>query len=223
MGAALVNHSLVNLAERLRALGGHAIPEANRGAVFSTGVAELDAWLPEHGFGPGVTELRAPLARGGGTSLALSTLAALHAQSKTARVAWVDPEGSLYAPAVLQAGVDLQRLLVVRPTWSASRRIACKVAASGAFDLVVVDMHAPGSRGFATDERVVRKLALSGTCVLLLTNTLVSRSVPWPTSLRLELERRPGGQQPESLAITIGKDKLGHVGAKTLVALPHAA
>jgi CheY-like chemotaxis protein len=154
-------------------------------------------------------------------------VAALHAKSNVARVAWVDPEGSLYAPAVLQSGVDLQRLLVVRPTWSASRRMACKVAASGAFDLVVVDMHAPGSRGFATDERAVRKLALSNTCVLLLTNSLVSRTVPWPTSLRLELERRPGGQHPESLAVTIGKDKLGHVGAKTWVALPtekkHAA
>jgi hypothetical protein len=209
------NAAPANLAGELAQLKGR--PEKAT-QPLSSGIGELDGFLPQGGFGLGVTEFQSPLARGGGTSLAASTISALHACNPHANVAWVDPEGTLYAPFLAAAKVDLQRLLVVQPSWRDSRRIASKLVSSQAFDLVVVDMHAPSLRGMATDERAVRRLALASMPVIILTNSRVTRSIPWATNLRLELERRP-----EALAVTIGKDKLGHTGKKTLVPLPSAS
>src|SRR5262249_45624559 len=82
--------------------------------ALATGWRELDAVLPDHGFPRGVVELAAPHALGGGTSVALSVVRAAQEKDPRAFCAWVDAEGTLYAPGVAQAGVDLRRLLVVR-------------------------------------------------------------------------------------------------------------
>jgi hypothetical protein len=118
--------------------------------------------------------------------------------------------------------VDLDRLLVVRPSRPALARTAVKVAASGAFELVVIDAHHAQdlayAKAFGQSARqrsdggalVVRKLALaaeeSGTTSLLLTSarSFASRPIPWPVALRLEVERRP-----EALAVRVTKDRRG--------------
>ncbi len=211
---------------------------------------ELDFLLPDGGLPRGVVELAAPRALGGSTSIALAAVRAAQARSQGSWCAWLDPEGTLHAPGVVAAGVDLGRMLVVRGPRSELARMAMKVVASGAFDVVVIDYDAVPrakreSRG--RDERglfdpsgadrkrirrsgaprevrdgdkahlLVRKLALaaepSGATVLLLTNALEPRTLPWPVALRVELSR-PG---PRDLVVRIAKDKRGRIGlAKTI-------
>jgi recombination protein RecA len=208
------------------------------GSVLSLGWPELERVLPDRGLPRGVVELASPVARrpsaggfakGGATTIALRAVSAVHHADRDAWCAWVVPARapSLYAPAAMQAGVDLDRLLVVRPEPAALARTVVKVAASGAFDVVVVDAHAglggvvegaalprPGATRRSAPKAkvdgavVVRKLALAseekGTTFLLLTNAYAARPVPWPVALRLEVERRP-----EAIALRVTKDRRG--------------
>jgi recombination protein RecA len=189
-------------------------------SVLSLGWPELERVLPDRGLPRGVIEIASPVSkssamRGGATTIALRAVSAVHAADDKAWCAWIVPARApaLYAPAVMQAGVDLDRLLVVRPEHSALARTAVKIAASGAFDLVIVDAHAgldgrldqkPRMRADASV--VVRKLALAseekGTTFVLLTNTYAARPVPWPVAMRLEVERRP-----EAIAVRVTKDR----------------
>lgn len=66
-------------------------------------------------------------------------------------------------------------------------------------------------------EVLVRKLALlaeeAGTSILLLTDSLRPRAMPWPVALRLELTRRA-----DAIAVRVAKDRRGRMGlAKTWV------
>ncbi len=101
---------------------------------------ELDAALPDGGLPRGVVELAAPRALGGGASIALAAVRAAHARNERAWCAWVDPESTLYAPGVVASGVDLARLLVVRPPRTELARVAVKVAGARAFDVIAIDM-----------------------------------------------------------------------------------
>jgi hypothetical protein len=213
-------------------------------AVLGLGWPELERALPDHGLPRGVVEIAARPSSSaksrqdwrcsGATSIAIAAIRSVHAADEHAWCAWILPSTaavpSLYAPALVQANVDLARLLVVRPdtsqrTTSALGRTAVKVAMSGAFGLVVVDAplaHDLGGahRGRGADGAavVVRKLALaaeeSGTTTLLLTNALSARTVPWPVALRLEVERRP-----EALSVRITKDRRGTASSQHVVRL----
>lgn len=237
-------------------------------SVLTLGWPELERALPDHGLPRGVIEIAAlprlsprgshhsggsapESMRGGATSIALAALGAVHAADEKAWCAWITPAHvngqatpSLYAPALVRANVDLDRLLVVRPSPQALARTVVKVAASGAFGLVVIDVprhqdlcggvprrtssravttfqSSLGSREMGGDDGgavVVRKLALaaeeSGTTSLLLTSALASRSVPWPVALRIEVERRP-----DALGIRVTKDRRGRVSSQHVVRL----
>jgi len=110
---------------------------------------ELERVLPDRGLPRGVVEIASPMSklggtvalRGGATTVALSAIRAAHAADERAWCAWVTEANApaLYAPALVQAGVDLDRLLVVRPEHAALARTVVKVGGSGAFDVVVVD------------------------------------------------------------------------------------
>ncbi|MDB4942504.1 MAG: hypothetical protein JWP97_2038 [Labilithrix sp.] len=211
---------------------------------------ELEKVLPDHGLARGVTEIASPITkhgamRGGATTIALSAIRAAHAADPRAWCAWITEEGAspLYAPAVAQAGVDLDRLLVVRPSAADLARTVVKTAASGAFDVIVIDaphgldgrlaipIPAPGHergagkrtshgpRASRVDGSVViRKLALAGeekgTSSIVLTNLFTARAVPWPVALRLEVERRP-----ESIAVRVTKDRRGRSSSQHVVRL----
>jgi hypothetical protein len=215
---------------------GGMLPER---AVLSLGWPELEKILPDHGIPRGVVELASPpskpvaksaVTRGGATTVALAAVRSVHASDERAWCAWITPVDapSLYAPALVQAGVDLSRVLIVRPPSSALARTAIKVATSGAFDLVVVDAQtgqggldgrlAGGGRAKVDGAVVVRKLALAseekGAACLVLTNAYESRATPWPVALRIEVERRP-----DALAVRVTKDRRGRVASQHVVRL----
>jgi hypothetical protein len=212
--------------------------------VLSLDWPELECVLPDRGLPRGVVEIASPITkqgalRGGATTIALSAVRAVHVADGRRWCAWITESNAppLYAPAVAQAGVDLERLLIVRPSSVDLARTVVKVAASGAFDLVVVDAPSgldgklsisssnasasPQSAKRASRARVdgsivVRKLALAaeekGTTFLLLTNLYTSRAVPWPVALRLEVERRP-----EAIAVRVTKDRRGRASSQHVV------
>ena len=221
--------------------------------VLSLDWPELEKVLPDHGLPRGVTEIASPITkwgpsrlrgdgnvgamRGGATTIALSAVRAAHAADPRAWCAWITEEGAppLYAPAVAQAGVDLDRLLVVRPSSADLARTVVKTASSGAFDLVVIDAAngldgrlapvvpghrktPPAARARVDGSVIVRKLALAaeekGTSFLLLTSMFTSRAVPWPVALRIEVERRP-----ESIAVRVTKDRRGRSSSQHVVRL----
>lgn len=190
---------------------------------------ELEKALPDGGLPRGVVELAATTRmmssvrsahpfesmRGGTTTIAISAIRAVHADDERAWCAWITPKASgsmktpgLYAPALAQAGVDLDRLLIVRPDAPALSRTLVKAASSGAFALVVVDVPRGVIQNGNEGVVVTRKLALAaeeyGTTSLLLTSAREPRSVPWPVAMRLEVERRP-----DALAIKVAKDRRG--------------
>jgi recombination protein RecA len=194
-------------------------------AVLASEWPELDEVLPDHGFPKGVVELTAPHGLGGATSIALAAVRAAHKRDLRAYCAWVDTEATLFGPGVAKAGVDLERLLVVRPPPEDAGRIAAKVAESHACEVIVVDLPraslAPkrigrGAHRPLRPEVLIRKLALAtaqgGSTLFLVTDKLAPRDLPWPVALRLELDRAPG-----HIVVKVAKEKRGRVGARAVV------
>jgi hypothetical protein len=210
----------------------------NESGVLSLGWPELERVLPDRGLPRGVVEIAGEKMRGGGTTVSLAAVRAVHAADPRAWCAWITESkvSSLYAPALAQVGVDLERLLVVRPEPVDLARTVVKVAVSGAFDLVVIDapsgldgrltlpqdghgaraMPRRGSRARVDGAVIVRKLALAaedkGTTFIILTDAFTSRAVPWPVALRLEVERRP-----EAIAVRVTKDRRGRASSQHVV------
>ncbi len=191
--------------------------------MLALGWPELSELLPDRGLPRGVVEIAAPHAHGGGTSIALAACLAAQGRGEKVHCAWLEAaEGPrLHAPEVRVAGVDMARLLLVRPPRASLAHVCVKVLASGVFDVVVV---APGPAPSAQlpkekvlDERAVRRFALavegSSTTVLLLTDTHAPH-VPWPVELRLEVERLP-----ETISVRIARDKRGRTGTMKSVPL----
>jgi recombination protein RecA len=189
------------------------------------GFDELDRLLPDGGLlRGGVVELSIA-GSGLGTTLGLAAVRAFQRREEASfgtRVkpwcAFVDPSSSLYAPGVAASGVELERLLVVRPSADAVSRVALKLAESSVFELVVVDLF--GALGESLDfslarfGRVVRRLsmAVDGTnkSVLLLTDAHVERALPLPVAQRIELTR----SAIDRLSARIAKDRRGRVSAQ---------
>lgn len=204
---------------------------ANRAAesVLSTGIAELDNALPHRGVLRGtVTEL-AIQGTALGTTIALGACraaqqnAVIHGGEPT-WCAFVDPSGTLYAPGVQAAGVELERLLVVRPPASAISRVALRLAESQAFGVLVIDtLGLPGCSvdvALGSWSRIVRRLAVAlegtGNSVLLLTDATAHRPLPLPVATRIELSR-PAAHK---LVLRVTKDKHGRVAPLRTVAWP---
>jgi recombination protein RecA len=209
-------------------------PQENeaRAKALPLGVRGIDEALPEAGLPRGaVVEMATPGGLARATSLALAVCASAQNEARQkggagtdgAWCAFIDPAGTLFAPAVARAGVDLARLLVVRPPLGDDSppnllaRVAVRVAASGVFSAVVVDLAGvPGGRLRVQLDRwvtAVRRLALavekSETTVLLLTDLLAPRSLPLPVAMRLEVERP---SEPK-LLFRVAKDRRGQVTA----------
>ncbi|MCU0657578.1 MAG: hypothetical protein MUF64_20645 [Polyangiaceae bacterium] len=166
-----------------------------------TGLPELDALLPGGGLAWGsVVELMAPRGLGLSTSLALALCAAVQRQGR-GWCAFVDPTRSLHPAGVEACGVDLGRLLVVRPPVDGLGRAALRVAQSRQFSAVVVDTGGVPGAVF-TDSlgpwvAQARRLATAsegGAAIsVLLTHREMSRTMPLPVAERIELtQERPG-------------------------------
>jgi recombination protein RecA len=203
---------------------------------LSFGWADLDGALPDGGLPRGVIELASPRALGGATSVALYAIRAAQRADARAWCAWIDPEGTLHAPGLAAGGVDLARLLVVRPKRQDLARVAVKVASARALDVIVVDMDPiagapqvsapapprPRARKPIEPEVLVRKLALlaeeGGARILLVTDRTAPRRAQWPVALRLELDRTE-----RALTVRVAKDRRGRVGLKKTMPLPPRA
>jgi recombination protein RecA len=204
----------------------HAILEIQRlERVLPLRVRALDAVLPQGGLVQGsVIELQVQGAGGAATSFALCACRAAQFQesraAQTALVssgawcAFIDPSASLFAPGVARLGVDLERLLVVRPEVDAIERVAIRIAEAKAVALLVIDLRgALGGLPVSSQRwpRTVRRLALAvrqlGTCVLVITASESRAALPLPVAMRLEFSRT----RAESFEIRVGKERSGRV------------
>jgi hypothetical protein len=231
--------SLASLATPLMArklLGTASAPEEAQGKkALPIGWGNLDEALPDAGLPRGaVVELSAPYGLARASSIALAACASAQAEALAlggadtagAWCAWIDASQTLFAPAVVRAGVDLERLLVVQPTAEDVARVAVKVAASGAFAVVVVDLAGvPGKRSGQRLDRwanPVRRLSMSvegsETTVILLTDAHAPRAMPLPVALRIEVDRAV----EDVLMLRIAKDRRGRIAPATAIALPGA-
>lgn len=200
----------------------------------------LDAVLPDGGLPRGaVVELSSVHGLGHATSVALGACAAAQAEARLrsgdpktvgAWCAFLDPWATLHAPAVARSGVDLKRLLVVRPPLetlvTTLPRIAVRIAQSRAFSLIAIDLagvpgagHAGASVPLDRWVNVVRRLALAvektDTTVLLSTDASMHRALPLPVALRLEL-----ASVGAEWLVRVAKERHGRVAAAA-APLPH--
>ncbi len=151
----------------------------------------------------------------GATRVAAASVCAAHKRDARAWCAWIDPHAMIYAPGLARAGVDLERLLVVRPPRELLPRVIVKTASSGAFDVMIVELSS--SKGKL--EKLVRKLAIAadahGTSIVVLAPP---HDDPWPVALRLEVARAEDG-----IDVRVTKDRFARIGlAKTRVAIAPA-
>jgi recombination protein RecA len=196
------------------------------------GIDSLDAVLPDQGLPRGsVVELAVSGASALATSIALHAVrAAQLAAKQVSRAGWcafVDPSSTLYAPGVAALGVDLERLLVVRPPLEALGRTSLKLAESAVFSLIVIDtlgtLGRPLDLSLAAWGRIVRRLnmAVDGTnrSVLLVTDAKEPRALPLPVAQRIELSQPDSGR----LGVRIAKDRRGRITGMREVACRHVA
>jgi hypothetical protein len=216
-------------AEQLEA----ALEFQNNERVLALGLPALDEVLPQNGLLQGsVIELQVRGASGAATSFALCACRAAqradrawHSQhslpaeergneSSRRWCAFIDPSASLFAPGIVRLGVELDRLLVVRPDIDAVERAAIRIAEAKAISLLVIDLR--GALGDLTVSsqrwpRTVRRLALAiknlATCVLLITSAEPRQALPLPVALRLEFARASA----DSFEIRVGKERSGRV------------
>lgn len=189
--------------------------------------------LPDGGLPRGaVVELSTPSGLAGGCSFALETCAAAQRESRlrggeSAWCAWLDPSGILNAPAAAIRGVDLEKLLVVRPPWGKLAPTSVRVSASGIFSVVVIDTAGvPGSTcapSLVPWIRAARRLALgvekSDSVVLLLTDSKAARPSPVPAAMRIELER----VARDRLSLSIAKERHGRITPARIIDFPRPA
>lgn len=156
-------------------------------AELQTGLEEVDA---VHALQLGTVVELCGEAASGRTSVALRAVAAAGRESRLS--AWVDGPVELYPPGAAALGVDLRRLLVVRPkepgrlVWA-----TCQLARSGAFATVVADFTHTGVRlGLADTQKLAEAARKGGTLLLLLT----APDAPGEGLLRFSV--RPAQQAP---------------------------
>jgi recombination protein RecA len=202
------------LRERIRQL--QAAPRSYV-ATLRTGVEEVDALLPSGGFPLGqALELCGEVASGR-TSLALRAVASAHRERRLC--AWVDGPKELYPPAAAAMGVDLSRLLIVRPKQQAQLAwTAVQLARSGAFACVVLDLtQGLGSTGKSSGLRLSlaegKKLAdaafRGGTLLLLLS----APNAPADGVTRMRTE----ALGPEGLSVEVLRSRQGGLGTRAVV------
>lgn len=175
---------------------------SRREGVLACGRADIDELLPDGGFRRGaLTELAGGPASGK-TGIALALVAALGPGDLAA---YVDGRGELYPPAVAALGVELARLLVVRPPprarvegpdrdpalvalWAAEALLA-----SGAFGAVVIDVALSRAvRGAEAAARRLQAAAEKGGAVGLWLTARGGPGLRVPAAVRLELSAEDG-------------------------------
>lgn len=167
-------------------------------------------------------------AASGKTTLAAASLAPLTRAGSLA--AWIDCAGELHPPALAAAGVDLARLLVVRPGDTDDPSTAALWAAevllqSGTFEAVVLDASSlarPPVRALDRRAPVLRGAAEAhGTALLV----IAAEPFGLPVALRVRvrsISERAGGERISGprLHVTVEKTHTGKPGGATLARIP---
>jgi hypothetical protein len=220
-----------------------ALEFQNTARILSLGVPALDEALPQRGLAYGsVIELQVRGSSGAATSFALCVCRAAQnavadwaAVSRDERVArdesvasspkpwcaFIDPSASLFAPGVAQLGVDLERLLVLRPKLEAVERVAVRIAEAKVVSVLIIDLRGALAELPVDDrrwQRTVRRLALAvkqlSTCVLVITRAEARHALPLPVAMRLEMSRLSS----DSLELRVAKERTGRVSPPRTVA-----
>jgi protein ImuA len=176
-----------------------------RGGVVASGLPFVDAALPGGGFPRGALAELAGGPASGKTAVALALFAELGAGELAA---YVDGRGELYPPAAAARGVDLARLLVVRPAEGPAARhrgarperappdrvraslwAAEALLASGAFAAVAVDVPVPRAvRGADAIARRLQAAAERGGAVGLWLGPAKGLRIPGAVRVEISLE-----------------------------------
>jgi hypothetical protein len=213
--------------ERLleRRFSGAAVHGATSAATsgWRTGISSVDRVLGPAGLPLGrVSELFGDRSSGK-TTLAYALLAACTRNGEIG--AYVDPEGGLFAPAAAAAGIDLARLIVVRPRQADSlRRAVDALVRSGACGVVVLDGWSVDALQTHHYARLAAQAEHHGTALVVLSRG-TSQALASFASLRIHLQGVVALWQPGSdggdrlsgyrIALTIAKSKIGTPGRST--------
>jgi hypothetical protein len=149
-----------------------------------SGIAGIDELLGPGGIPRGqLTELFGA-ASSGKTTLAVAILAACTREGGIG--AYIDPAKTFFAPAAAGAGIDLQRLIVVRPSdGAAARRAVDALVRGGACTVVVFDAsELPNALQTHHCARLVAQAEKTGTSLLIVSRGNV-QAVASFASLRL--------------------------------------
>ena len=165
---------LQQLAKEVRSLEKHASGAKTPQAV-STGCGDMDALLPAGGYEPGcVVEYLRSSPACGASHLAMAA-AASAVRAKEGYLVVVDPQRSIYPPALLCHGLDLQQVIFVHPEtpddllWAIDQSLRTSAVAA-----VIAECH-------CVDDRAARRLQLaaeSGSSLAVLIRGLAARRSP---------------------------------------------
>ena len=116
---------------------GHTLSDPGQAAFLATGIEDLER-APGRGLRRGRLSELVGVGSAGGTSLAVRLAAATTAKAEL--VAWVDAADALDPQSMVAVGVDLERLLWIRPPGElAGFSAAEQLLVLGGFPLVVLD------------------------------------------------------------------------------------
>ena len=192
-----MSSSLDKLLENPRVWRGRA--QAGCQAGVATGYAELDKHLPGHGWPPdSLTEILTTRYGIGELRLLMPALAQL--SNETPRqdftepgwIAWVAPPFQPYPPALQQCGINLSRMLIVRPKeasevlWSAEQALS-----SGTCAAVLLWPDTLDDQG----SRRLQLAAEKGRSWAVAFRPLAARRQPSAAALRLELQSSAQGMR----------------------------
>ena len=170
-------------------------------------------------------------AASGRTSLALRAIAAATREKRLA--AYVDGPGELYPPVVASMGIDLERLLIVRP--KAPKQLAwtaVQLARSGAFACVALDLTHTGLHLSLVEAKKLSDAAFKGgSCTLVLAvarqqvgsaRARFELTATDPRTLRLQALRCKPGSGPQ-ISIPFASLLPGNLGDPLFRDLPAAS
>jgi protein ImuA len=104
--------------------------EESRGRIFSSGLPAVDGVLPGGGLARGAVHEIVGEA-GAGMPIFFAMLLARAAAEGGGAIAWCDPTGVVYGPALVKAGIGLERVYFLRPgtprdlVWAMTESLRC--------------------------------------------------------------------------------------------------
>ncbi len=192
-----MSSSLDKLLENPRVWRGRE--QVGRQAGIATGYAELDKHLPGGGWPPdSLTEVLTTRYGIGELRLLMPALAQLSNEAprqdftEPGWIAWVAPPFQPYPPALQQCGIDLSRMLIVRPKetdeilWSAEQALS-----SGTCAAVLLWPDTLDDQG----SRRLQLAAEKGRSWAVAFRPLAARRQPSAAALRLELQSNAQGMR----------------------------